>query len=316
MNDIIKKAKKELKENGYTYIDLVDNNIIDKSELKSAKKRCLKYWYNYFIQKGLTKEELKLDFKKNTNNTQYLKQPKDSKMFKALYGHNKKNGDFYINTRKPAVAQNDGMGLATSQPEVYKDKKLIKLKEKLRPIFNGVYGSTTHLHLSRFGLKLPFKESKDMVLHTDMSYLEEFKNKKPKRRELNDPVSYTPYSDDNIDQRIQSLLCLSDSDSGWYGYKKSHLKYSEIGEKLNWPGKTTKLQIIPKKILENLELTRVDVKSKFGRLILWNCGVAHGNSACKNTKPRLVMYINYQPNSENTSADKIIGLGNQPIEKI
>ena len=31
--------------------------FIDNSELKSAKKRCLKYWYNYFIQKGLTKEE-------------------------------------------------------------------------------------------------------------------------------------------------------------------------------------------------------------------------------------------------------------------
>ena len=32
-----------------------------------------------------------------------------------------------------------------------------------------------------------------------------------KRRDINDPVSYAPYSDDNIDQRIQSLLCLSDT---------------------------------------------------------------------------------------------------------
>ena len=314
MDEIIKKAKKELKENGFTYIDLLESNIIDKKDLKLARKRCLKYWYDYFISKGLTKEELKIDFKNKTNNTQYLKQPKESKMFKALYGHKKKNGDFYINTRKPAVSQNDGMGLATSQPEVYKDKKLIKLKERLRPIFNGVYGSKTHLHLSRFGLKLPFKESKDMVLHTDMSYIEDFKNKKPLRRDINDPVSYAPYSDDNIDQRIQSLLCLSDSDSGWYGYKKSHLKYSEIGDKLNWPGKTTRLQIIPKKILENLGLTRVDVSSKFGRLLLWNCGVAHGNSLCRNTTPRLVLYINYQPNIKDSSAKKIIGLGNQPKE--
>ena len=78
--------------------------------------------------------------------------------------------------------------------------------------------------------------------------------------------------------------------------------------------KTTKLQIIPKKILENLGLTRVDVSSKFGRLLLWNCGIAHGNSSCRNTTPRLVMYINYQPNNNDTSADKIIGLGNQPVE--
>ena len=92
------------------------------------------------------------------------------------------------------------------------------------------------------------------------------------------------------------------------------MKYNQIGEKLNWPGKTTSLQLIPKKVLKDLNLERVDVKSKFGRLIMWNCGVAHGNSKCQNTTPRLVLYINYQPNNENTSADKIVGLGNQPVE--
>lgn len=313
MEQVILSAKNQLRNEGYTYIDLIDNNILEDSKLKSAKKRCLKYWYKYFTDKGVREEQLKIDFKKKVNENQYFKQPKDSEMFKALYGHKKRNGDFFINTRKPAVSQHDGMGLATSQPVIYKDKKLIRIKEKLRPIFNTLYGSNTHLHLSRFGLKLPFKGSKDMVTHTDMSYIKEFRTNPPKKRHINDPVSYAPYSNDGGDQRIQALLCLSDSDSGWYGYKKSHLKYKEIGDKINWPGKTTSLQLIPKKLLKDLGLERVDVKSKFGRLILWNCGVAHGNSKCQNTTPRLVLYINYQPNDQDTSADKIIGLGNQPV---
>ena len=62
----------------------------------------------------------------------------------------------------------------------------------------------------------------------------------------------------------------------------------------NWIGLVkTSLQLIPK-VLKDLNLERVDVKSKFGRLIMWNCGVAHENSACKDTKPRLVLYVNYQ----------------------
>ena len=314
MDDILIQAKNQLDTEGYTYIDLIESNYISESKFKSAQKRCLKYWYKYFNDKGVPLDDLKIDMKKKLENNQYFKQSKDSLMFKALYGHHKRNGDFYINTRKPAVSQNNGMGLATSQTAIYKDKKLIKMKEKLRPIFNHMYGSNTHLHLSRFGLKLPFKGSKDMVTHTDMSYIKEFKNNYPKRRKLNDPISYAPFSENNEPQRIQALLCLSDSDSGWYGYKNSHLKYREIGDKLNWPGKTTSLQLIPKKILNEIGLERVDVKSKLGRLIMWNCGVPHGNSACKNTTPRLVLYVNYQPDNENTSASKIIGLGNQPIE--
>jgi|TARA_B110000858_G_C17791649_1_gene470225 hypothetical protein len=315
MENILTQAKNQLRNDGYTYIDLVDSNFIENKKLKSIQKHCLKYWYRYFTDKGISEDYLKIDFTKKLNENQYFKQPKDSPIFKALYGHVKTNGDFYINTRKPAVSQNDGMGLATSQPCIYKDKKLIKIKEKLRPIFNHLYGSNTHLHLSRFGLKLPFKGSKDMVTHTDMSYIKDFRENQPKRRNINDPVSYAPYSDDGTDQRIQALLCLSDSDSGWYGYKKSHLKYKEIGDKLNWPGKTKSLQLIPKSVLNELNLERVDVKSKFGRLIMWNCGVAHGNSKCQNTTPRLVMYINYQSNNENTSANEIIGLGNQPTIK-
>ena len=45
------------------------------------------------------------------------------------------------------------------------------------------------------------------------------------------------------------------SDSGWYGYKKSHLKYSEIGEKLNWPGKNNKITNYSK---ENIRKFRIN----------------------------------------------------------
>ena len=313
MDNILNIANKQLKENGYTYIDLIDNNIISERKINKAKKLCLKHWYQYFIERDLDMNQIKIDFTKTTN--PYFKQPKDSPMYNAMYGQITKSGQFYTNVRKPANSQSCGMGLATSQIGVYKEKKLIKLKERLRPIYNHLYQSTTHLHLSRFGLKLPFKSSKDMVLHTDMSYMKEFENKNPSRRNINDPVSYKPYSDDGIEQRIQSLLCLSDSDSGWYGYKGAHLKYKEIGEKLNWPGKTDRLQVIPPELMDDMGFSRVNIKSKKGRLILWNCGIPHGNSACKNTTPRLVLYINYQPNSQNTSADTVIGLGNQPNGK-
>lgn len=314
MEQVIINCKNQLKVNGYTYIDLLDYEFVDKKDLKSVKKRCLKYLYKYFMDRGLAEKDIKLDFKKAKNDNQYFKKPSDSLMFKAMYGHKKKNGDFYINTRKPAIAKNNGMGQATSQPKIYHDKKLIKFKENLRPIFNGLYGTNTHLHLSRFGLKLPYKESKDMLIHTDMIYHKDYKNKLPKRRKINDPISYSPYSEDGVDQRLQSLLCLSDSESGWYGYEKSHLKFKEIGDKIGWPGLTKAPQPIPKKILEELELKRIDIKSKVGRLIMWNCGTVHGNSKCRNTTPRLVMYINYQPNNENTSAEKVVALGNQPKE--
>ena len=46
---------------------------------------------------------------------------------------------------------------------------------------------------------------------------------------------------------------------------------------------TNHCNLFLKVFLNELNLERVDVKSKFGRLIMWNCGVAHGNSKCQNT---------------------------------
>ena len=69
-----------------------------------------------------------------------------------------------------------------------------------------MYGSNTHLHLSRFGLKLPFKGSKDTVTHTDMSYIKEFKNNYPKRRDINDPISYAPFSENQEPKESKVIM--------------------------------------------------------------------------------------------------------------
>ena len=34
--------------------------------------------------------------------------------------------------------------------------------------------------------------------------------------------------------RIQGVMGLSNSESGWYGYEGSHLKYDEIGDGIGW----------------------------------------------------------------------------------
>ena len=106
---------------------------------------------NYYITK-ISPDEIKVDLMKKTNSNCYFKQPKNSKMFKAMYGHTNKKGEFYINTRDPANSQSCGMGKATSQPKVYYDKKLMDIREKLRPIFNILYDSPVIRHLARFGL--------------------------------------------------------------------------------------------------------------------------------------------------------------------
>jgi len=42
--------------------------------------------------------------------------------------------------------------------------------------------------------------------------------------------------------------------------------------------------------LENLNLERKEIDNEPGKLIIWNCGIPHGN-----TTPRVVRYINFQP---------------------
>jgi len=175
----------------------------------------------------------------------------------------------------------------------------------------ALYQSPVKRHLTRFGIKLP--PAKDMQLHTDMSYIAENRDGVTEMRAANDPVSYYPYNPDGKFHRLQFILGLNNSDAGWYGYEGAHQKYAEIGDGLNWPGKTKTIQKIPIKLMKTLGLKRVDIPTRFGEAVIWNCGVPHGNSACSKV-PRLVLYVNYQPDTEQTSADHIIGLGNQPTE--
>ena len=110
-----------------------------------------------------------------------------------------------------------------------------------------------------------------------MSYCKEFATHAPPMKDADEAAAFAPYSDNGIASRIQSVLGLSNSDSGWYGYEGSHKKYSEIGTGINWPGKTRRPQVVPVGVLNDLGLQRVDVSTKIGRLIVWNCGIVHGN---------------------------------------
>ena len=133
-------------------------------------------------------------------------------------------------------------------------------------------------------------------------------------RDADDPVAYHPFAQNGRFQRLQMTIGLNNSEAGWYGYEGAHLQYDNIGDKLGWPGKTRTIQKISPKIMKDLGLKRVNIPSKFGQAIIWNCGLPHGNTPCKEI-PRLTLYVNYQPDTTDTVADRIIGLGNQPNEK-
>jgi hypothetical protein len=152
-----------------------------------------------------------------------------------------------------------------------------------------------------------------MQLHTDMSYIKDNRDGGGARA-ADDPVAYHPYDNTGRFQRLQFIIGLNNSEAGWYGYEGAHQKYAEIGDGINWPGKTKTIQKIPIKLMKTLGLKRVDIPTRFGEAVIWNCGIPHGNSACSKI-PRLVLYVNYQTDTEQTTADRIIGLGNQPTEK-
>ena len=315
LRKLIYEKISDLKEKGYAYFDLLDMGFFTKEEMLRMQAICMGYYYKYFTNRGLSLEDIEIDLGEKMETNCYFKQPKNSMMFKAMYGAISKDGVEYMNCRRPANAMSCGMGSATSQPEVYFDEELCAFTERLRPLYNTLYRGPVKRNLARFGLKLPYAGSKDMVAHVDMSYCKEYRNQPPKMKDADDPVSYAPYASDGRPMRIQSVLGLSDSDAGWYGYEKAHTKYKEIGDALNWPGIKKAPQPVPVDILNELGLKRVDIPTKLGRWIIWNSGIVHGNSACRDTTPRLVKYINFMADKKNTTATSIMGLGNQPNGK-
>jgi hypothetical protein len=307
--EYIRASFTSLATDGYMVIDLVKLQYFSLDEIVDMQKMCMNDYYDYFIDRGISEDELLIDLNKEMSENKYFKQPRDSNMFKAMYGNTTKDGKEYINTRSPANATNCGMGSATSQRKTYFNTKMNVYRERLRPLMRALYGSPVKRHLSRFGIKLP--PSKDMQLHTDMSYIREYKDLAPPPRDPDDAVAYHSFSNDGKAQRYQMIIALNDSDSGWYGYPGAHLKYDEIGDILEWPGKTRTVQVISPKVMKDVGLSRVDIPSKIGQAVIWNCGIPHGNTKCCKI-PRLTLYVNYQPDKTDTVADTIIGLGNQP----
>jgi len=301
-----------LRDKGYMTIDLIKMGIFTTEEIQEMQDICMEEYYSYFTNRGLKLADIQIDLTKKLDKNPYFQQSKESAMFKAMYGHKTKDGREYINTRVPANAMNCGMGQATSQKSTYYHERLNELREKIRPLMSALYRSPVKRHLTRFGLKLP--PSKDMQLHTDMSYIGTNKNNPPKMRDADDPVAYHPFDNIGRFQRLQMVIGLNNSESGWYGYEGAHLQYDNIGDKLGWPGKTRTIQKISPKIMKELGLKRVNIPSKFGQAIIWTCGLPHGNTVCESI-PRLTLYVNYQPDETDTVADRIIGLGNQPNEE-
>jgi len=308
----IKEAVWSLQDKGYMRLNLIEIGILTESEVTEMQEICMSEYYKFFTGRGIDPATIQIDLNGEMKTNPYFKQPKDSAMFKAMYGQKTKDGREYLNTRVPANAMNCGMGSATSQKSTYYHPRLNELREKLRPLMTALYQSPVKRHLTRFGIKLP--PANDMPLHTDMSYIRANRDGTAEMREANDPISYHPHNPDGKFQRLQFILGLNNSDAGWYGYEGAHQKYAEIGDEINWPGKTKTIQKIPIGIMKTLGLNRVDIPTRFGEAVVWSCGVPHGNSACSKV-PRLVLYVNYQPDTEQTTADHIMGLGNQPNEK-
>ena len=312
IKEYLKTSITSLRDRGYMTLDLVRIGIFTKEEIQEMQEICMAEYYKYFTDRGIKLADIKIDLTKKLEKNPYFRQGKDSAMFKAMYGQKTKDGREYINTRAPANAMNCGMGSATSQKSTYYHPRLNELRERLRPLMTALYQSPVKRHLTRFGIKLP--PAKDMQLHTDMSYIEDNRDGVTEMRAADDPVSYHPYDDKDRFQRLQFIIGLNNSDAGWYGYEGAHQKYAEIGDGINWPGKTKTIQKIPIKLMKTLGLKRVDIPTRFGEAVIWNCGLPHGNSACSKV-PRLVLYVNYQSDTEQTTADRIMGLGNQPTEK-
>ena len=308
---VLKEAVWSLQDKGYMRLNLIEMGILKESEVAEMREICMSEYYKFFADRGIDPATIQIDLNSEMKTNPYFKQPKDSAMFKAMYGQKTKDGREYLNTRVPANAMNCGMGSATSQKSTYYHPRLNELREKLRPLMTALYQSPVKRHLTRFGIKLP--PAKDMQLHTDMSYIKDNRDGGG-ARPADDPVAYHPQDDKGRPQRLQFILGLNNSEAGWYGYEGAHQKYAEIGDGINWPGKTKTIQKIPIKLMKTLGLKRVDIPTRFGEAVIWNCGIPHGNSACSKI-PRLVLYVNYQTDTEQTTADRIIGLGNQPTEK-
>ena len=308
----LKEAFTSLRDKGYMKLNLIDMGILKEADVTEMQEICMSEYYKFFTDKGIDPDTIKIDLNREMKTNPYFKQPKDSAMFNAMYGHKTKDGRDYINTRAPANAMNCGMGSATSQKSTYYHPRLNELREKLRPFMTALYQSPVKRNLTRFGLKLP--TTKDMQLHTDMCYIEANRNGVTENHKEEHPPEIHPYNKNGKFKRLQFIIGLNNSDSGWYGYEGGHQKYAEIGDGLNWPGKKKTIQKIPIKLMKTLGLKRINIPTRFGEAVIWSCGIPHGNTACSKI-PRLVLYVNYQPDTKQTTAERITGLGNQPTEK-
>ena len=134
---VLKEAVWSLQDKGYMKLNLIEMGILKESEVAEMREICMSEYYKFFTDKGIDPATIQIDLNSEMKTNPYFKQPKDSAMFKAMYGQKTKDGREYINTRTPANAMNCGMGSATSQKSTYYHPRLNELREKLRPLHDS-----------------------------------------------------------------------------------------------------------------------------------------------------------------------------------
>jgi hypothetical protein len=240
----------------------------------------------------------------------------------------KKLPDSKPNTRKPLIASSNGMGLA---PTVYDLEDQVALQEELIPVFQELYkalncphslnedeASNLTMNLERFGVK--YDPKKDMPCHVDMAFCRE-KASKPLRDilDISNPQSF------QAGQRIQCVVHLNTTDSGWYGYgfKDGMPSDSALGDLFQWPGATKRIFQTDESLVRSIGLQRTETSATVGHAIFWSCAVPHGNLPVKKGgAPRIVMYANCVPRPLPPGeaplimkATSVVGLGNHAKNK-
>ena len=82
----LKTSITSLRDRGYMRLDLVKACIFTVEEIQEMQEICMSEYYKFFTDKGIDPTSIQIDLKNEMKTNPYFKQPKDSEMFKAMYG--------------------------------------------------------------------------------------------------------------------------------------------------------------------------------------------------------------------------------------
>ena len=88
----LKEAFTSLRDKGYMRLNLIEMGILKESEVTEMQQICMSEYYKFFTDKGIDPATIQIDLNSEMKSNPYFKQPKDSAMFKAMYGQKTKDG--------------------------------------------------------------------------------------------------------------------------------------------------------------------------------------------------------------------------------